>query len=228
MDITRYVAQIAERIAPTNRPGSAALLLALLHELVKARPVSLKTLASALGWPDERVTAVLEGVQAVEYDDAGSIVGYVLTLRETAHALEIDGERLYTWCALDTLIIPAVLGKPARVISHCPSSRAPIVLTVRPDAIENADPPAAALTLVSPGSANDIRRSFCCHVHFFASGSAADAWTSGHAATEVASLREASRLARKLAAHLLRIAVLGTNRPARGSVSDESPRSRIG
>ncbi|WP_455153162.1 organomercurial lyase [Cupriavidus basilensis] len=34
---------------------------------------------------------------------ATSLVGYGLTLRETRHAFEVDGRRLYTWCAFDTL-----------------------------------------------------------------------------------------------------------------------------
>jgi alkylmercury lyase len=208
LDATRYFAEIAERLAPANRPGFAALFVALLRELVKGRPVAPRTLASALDWPVEGVTAVLERAQEAEYDDAGNIVGYALTLRETAHALEIDGQRLYTWCALDTLIFPAVLGRTARVLSNCAATGAPIVLTISPNGIEEAEPPDPALSLIVPSASGDIRHSFCCHVNFFASASAADGWISRHVGTEVASIREACQLGRRLAGHLLRAATV--------------------
>src|SRR3546814_327973 len=89
---------------------SAELLVALLRELAKGRPVSRTTLAGILNWPDERIAAVLAQTASTEYDDDGNIIGHGLTLRETAHSFEIDGRRLYAWCALDTLMFPALLG----------------------------------------------------------------------------------------------------------------------
>ncbi len=206
MDTTHCFAEIAERLAPANRPGFAALFVALLRKLVNGHPVSPETLALALGWPIERVTTVLERASDTEYDEEGNIVGYVLTLRETAHAIEINGQRLYTWCALDTLIFPAVLGRTARVFSRCAATGAPIVLTVTPDGIERAEPSDPAMSLVVPGPAIDLRHSFCCHVHFFASAFAADGWRSRHVGTEIASIQEASRLGRELAVNLLQAA----------------------
>jgi len=208
LDATRYFAEIAERLAPANRPGFAALSVALLHELAEGRAVSREALASALRWPVERVTRALERATDTEYDDEGNIVGYGLTLRETPHALAIDGRRLYTWCALDTLIFPAVLGRTARVVSHCAATRAPIVLTVTPDGIDRAEPSDPVMSLVVPGPTIDLRHSFCCHVHFFASAFAADGWRSRHVGTEIASIQEASRLGRDLAVHLLQAATV--------------------
>jgi alkylmercury lyase len=210
LDSTHYFAAIAERFAPAKRHAFAALFVALLHELVKGRPVSQEALASALGWPVERVTAELEQVQGTEYDDDENIVGYGLTLRETAHALDIDGQRLYAWCALDTLIFPAVLGRTAQVVSHCFATGTPIVLAVTPEGIERAEPPDPALSLILPGTASEIRHSFCCHVHFFASASAAERWTTRGAGTEIVSIREACQLGHELARHLLRVASRGT------------------
>ena len=83
------------------------------------RPVSLVALDAALGWPAQRVATVLEQAPGTEYDEQGNILGLALTLRETPHVFEVEGRRLYTWCALDTLMFPVLIGKTARVASRC-------------------------------------------------------------------------------------------------------------
>ena len=82
----------------------------LLRQLAAGRPVSPISLAKALEWPTTTVVETLAKARGVEYDAQGSIVGYGLTLKETPHALEVNGQSLFTWCALDTLFFPA----PAR------------------------------------------------------------------------------------------------------------------
>ena len=97
------VADVAECLLACLVPAEGApdVLQALLCELAKGGLVGREALAAALGWPAHRVAAVLAQVPSIEYDD-GTIVGYGLTLRETSHVFEIDSNRLYGWCALDT------------------------------------------------------------------------------------------------------------------------------
>lgn len=38
-----------------------------------------------------------------------------LNLRSTPHWFTIDGKKLYTWCALDTLIFPPILDREAYI-----------------------------------------------------------------------------------------------------------------
>ena len=83
---------------------------------------------------------MLEMALATEYDDAGNVMGYGISLRKTRHVFEVDGQLLYTWCALDTLIFPAVIGKTAHVRSHSPQTGEPIVLTVMPDEVRRVEP----------------------------------------------------------------------------------------
>ncbi|MEQ4314575.1 alkylmercury lyase, partial [Pseudomonas syringae] len=51
---------ILERLTSVNRTnGTADLLVPLLRELAKGRPVSQTTLAMSLDWPAQQVNAVL-------------------------------------------------------------------------------------------------------------------------------------------------------------------------
>lgn len=174
----------------------------LLCELVLGRPVSRKRLATALGWPARKVATALERAPGVECDDRGDIVGYGLTLRETPHAFELDGRRLYTWCALDALMFPPLIGKTARVLSSCAATGAPIRLTVAPDAVRDLEPPDAMVSLVQPDASPDLRNTFCCHVHFFASAAVAEKWAAARLKTTLVSVQEAFRLGQELSRRL--------------------------
>ena len=199
-----YITEIAESLTPANQPeGFGELFVVLLRELAKGRPVSRTALAMALDWPAERVTDVLERTTSTEYDNDGNIVGHGLTLRETSHIFEIDGGRLYAWCALDTLMFPALIGQTARVSSHCAATGAPVSLTVSPNEIRDIAPTDAAVSLVLPQETADIRQSFCCHVHFFASVVTAKDWACKHQGVEIVSVQDAFRLGQELNRHML-------------------------
>ena len=201
---SEFLVAIAEHLSPARRPaGFPALLVTLMRELVKGCPVPKEALAKALGWTVERVAAVLDEVPSTEYDDQGRVLGYGVTLRETQHAFEVDGQRLYTWCAFDTLMFPAVIDKTARVASRCPHTGERILLTVAPDEIRSLEPPGAVLSLLMPDATADIRRYFCCHVHFFASASAGKIWSARHPGSATVSVGEAFLLGHTIACGLL-------------------------
>lgn len=162
-DITErasYLRAISQRLAPANGPaGFADFFVAVVRELAKGRAVSREVLAASLGWSPERLAELLEYASSTEYDDHGNIVGYGITLRKTAHAFEVDGRRLYTWCALDTLMFPVLLGKTAAVFSRCASTGVPIVLSVAPYELRFVEPAGVVISLLLPETSRDIRRS---------------------------------------------------------------------
>jgi alkylmercury lyase len=185
---------LAESLAGTF-PGceDAPLALALLRELAAGEPV----VASTLG---ERAGTVLVRWPNVNYDDDGRVVAFSgLSLRPTAHRFTVGGRQLYTWCAWDTLFLPAMLGQSADVESTCPVTGSGVRLSVDPHGVRHADPqplwvsfPPAATT-----STADITGTFCCHVHFLATPAAAEHWLNRHPDSTVLDIDDAYKLGRK-------------------------------
>ena len=115
----------------TSFDSMGGLYRPLLRLLADGRPASVEDLAATAGRPVDDIRQTVASLPDVELDDQGRIVGYGLTLRETPHHLEVEGKRLYTWCALDALVFPACyghvsvrtlggrLGRAARIESPC-------------------------------------------------------------------------------------------------------------
>ena len=112
-----------------NAPGTSGVFRTLLTLLAEGMPVPKGAVARALGRPERDVVDLLAQIPSLEFDDAGDIVGAGLSLRPTMHLFEIGGRRLYTWCALDTLIFPAMLGRTARVTSPCAATGASVAFS---------------------------------------------------------------------------------------------------
>ena len=169
---------LAEALPDLSR--DTALSLALLRLLAQGQPVPLASLAAALRRTEEAVSQGIERLTHIERDEQGRIVAAVgLSLHPTPHHFTVAGRPLYTWCALDTLMYPALLGESASVSSPCPVTGAPIHLQVTSDGVQHLDPPDAVVSLVVPeaeAAACDIRGTFCDIVHFFVSREAAETW----------------------------------------------------
>jgi alkylmercury lyase len=149
--------------------------------------------------------------QVAEYDPGGNIVGIAgLSLNEHPHRLSVDGRGMSTWCALDTLFLPALLGRAAAVESYSPVTREPIRLRVSPERVEQASPAGAVLSMVTVGqdrramtSVQALWSAFCCHVHFFASREEAERWAADRDDIAVLSIEEGFELGRRLWAKAL-------------------------
>lgn len=190
--------RLADAFAATGSGGPSAhpwLWQALLQLLANGAQATDRTV--------KQVRQILSLLPDTEYDDAGHIVGSGLTLRPTSHRFETGGRTLYTWCALDTLIFPAVLDRSARVSSPCHATGAPIHVTVEPTRIVDVDPSTTVVSLVIPDGAASIRTAFCDQVHFFASSDAASPWLEQHPGTTVLPVADAFDVARRLTTMLL-------------------------
>lgn len=192
MDFTR-AAEMVQKLTREGgvlgySPRQARLLLRVLRTLAQGRAVSegeIDALAEGLGWSQGDARALLREV--AERDAADRIVGLLgLSLAEHPHRVSVKGLRFSAWCAEDTLCLPTLLGQVATVESVSPLSRVPVRLTVAPDGVRTADPPetVVSIALVDPddtrlGSVFAIWRTFCRHIHFFASSEEAARWATG-------------------------------------------------
>lgn len=218
--MSELTTQLPERLNNTEETGlDAVLLIPLLRLIVEGGPVTVEQFAAAAGRPVDDVRTGLAAVPDTEYDDQGRIIGQGLTLRPTPHRFTVAGEELYTWCALDTLIFPALLDRPARVESVSPASGETIRVTIDPVAgVTGVTPPSAVVSLVNLEQITSIRSAFCNQVHYFASVDDATGWLSEHPGAEVVSVAEAYRIGNELTTSLLDL--LQDDTP----VADDCPR----
>ena len=196
----RSLHAIADALVGTF-PGSvdAPLARTLLRELAAGAPVSPAALAGVTGRDEADVTVALAHWPNVQVDERGRVVAFSgLSLTPTAHSFEVGGRQLHTWCAWDTLFLPAMLGQRARVGSSCPVTGAKIRMTVEPDRVRESDPAALQVSFPPPETTStaDITGSFCCHVHFLAGPRAAERWLADHDGAIVLTLDEAFELGR--------------------------------
>ncbi len=170
----------------------------LLELLANGKPVTLEDLAAATDRSIDDVRAAVAAQSDTELDDHGRIVGNGITLRPTPHRFVVDGTQLYTWCALDTLIFPALLGRRAEIESPSHGSGQPVRLTVDPDGVTEVDPPTAVVSIVTPETGSSIRSAFCNEVHFFATADEAAGWLEQHPGASVVPVADAYQLGRPL------------------------------
>ncbi len=187
-----------------ERLGESGLLIPLLRLLADGEPVPVERLAEAAGRTIDEVRRGLAAVPDTEYDDQGRIVGQGLTLRPTPHRFTVDGEELYTWCALDTLIFPTLLDRKAHVESVSPASGEVIQVTIDPAVgVPRVDPPSVVVSLMNPEQITSIRSAFCNQVHYFTSVDDATSWLTAHPGAEVVPVAEAHQIGQELTTRLL-------------------------
>lgn len=203
-------AKLTEKLfgAPdTDGAGEGSRLLPVAVQLLAAaEPITPAELAAAAGVSEPDLENATAG-QDVEYDDEGRIVGWGLTRNPTPHKFAVDGKQLYTWCAPDTLIFPAVIGRIAYVESPCPTTGTIIRITVDPDAgITALEPSTAVVSIVDPDQIDlhAVRATVCNPQHFFATTDAARDWQSRHPGMSVLPVAEAyTQIMRPLADAML-------------------------
>lgn len=169
------------------------------------KPVTLTQLADAADRSDDAVTAAVGHWHNVAYDDDGAIVAFGgLSLTPTPHSFRVDGRELFTWCAWDTLFLPALLDAPAEIRSRCQVTGVPVAVDVDPARIRRAEPGPLWVTFPDPAGTTtaDIVGSFCCNVHFVAGQDAANQWVSKHPSGFVLDLVEAHTLGMRATASL--------------------------
>lgn len=193
---------LADGYLARNTPDIQRLSLATYRLLALGQPVSVSVLEKKLNVREGEVSALLDTFppSVLERDDEGSIVAFIgLSLSPTPHRFVLDGRTLYTWCVLDALFLPELLGERARVATTCPGSGTAIALEIAPDRIVASNPPGVVMSTVAPDAEacrDDLRGAFCSHVSLFAGAESFAVWAKAHPGVDCIPLAEAFDLAR--------------------------------
>lgn len=148
-----------------------------LELLAKGCPVLPEEIAILAEVPPEKVLSALRSFGA-EFDKDGNVLGFGLTLVPTPHIYEADGRKLYTWCAVDALLFPIMLGHTAQIESRDPVTGERIQVTISPDGVQKVEPESVVVSWVNAIDFSNIRGSVCQYVHFFGSSESASKWIS--------------------------------------------------
>ena len=205
--VDEYWEALAKHL-PTFSPEDQRAAVTLYRELAKGQPVDAAQLGRALGVAPAEARGFLnrDSIKVFVYpDDEGRVLGFGgLAAAPMHHRLEVDGRTLWTWCAWDSLFIPEILGKRARVVSPDPDTGELVQLVLTPDEIESAEPQNAVVSFLLPDardfdtSAANVMATFCNFVFFFASRTSGERWVAKHPGTYLYSLDEALALAKRL------------------------------
>ncbi len=189
METTISLDQIAERLFPTFTklsPEEQKYSLGLYRTLALGKPVSCEMLAEAMNTSHEKVNHFLKDRMGVYYDDKGNIIGYMgLAIPRATHRFTVDNKALYTWCAWDSLFIPALLNATADVESPCGMTKEPVRFTASSDGVKELDSRDAVMSVLIPdvedrgfteSCCKDVISSFCHFVYFFKSHETGLGW----------------------------------------------------
>jgi len=196
---------------PVPSLGEQRAGIVLLRQLAHGEPVTIAQFAQALDASDEVAGALLKKSALsplIHTDEAGRVRGFFgLSVVPTSHHLTVEGRRLWTWCAVDTLFIPELLGARAEVESRDPETGQTVRVSVSAAGIESADPSDAVLSMNSPKtwevtSATRIMTSACHFILFFGSRAAGERWQMKHPEALLLTLEEAFSFGKRQNAHL--------------------------
>jgi alkylmercury lyase len=196
------VAELTEAISaatPKLDAEGQRIVRATYRELAKGKPATPAAIARAIDLPVGRVEEALSSWPGVYRDDDGSVVGFwglALAKIDAEYRLDVEGKTSYAWCALDTLFIPAHLGKTVRVEATDPVTGDRVSLVVDENGVRELTPSGAVVSVVIPDGpfGYDVIESFCSRVFFFASQESGRSWVGEHEGTTLLSVQEAFEL----------------------------------
>src|SRR2546428_1932937 len=179
------------------------IAIATYRFLAEGEPVSTAAIAMATNQSEGRVEKALNSWPGVYRDDEGRVVGFwgLTTAKlDPEYRFLIDGKTSYAWCALDTLFIPALLGKTVAVEATDSVTGERVSLVVDSNGVRDLKPSGAVVSMLIPDGPfdYDVIESFCHKVLFFASEEAGASWDAKHKWTTLLSVPAAAELARRI------------------------------
>lgn len=187
--------------SPDLTSSEQAIAVETYRLLAAGEPVSLPAVAKSAGSSVDRVEESLRSWPLVFWDDQDQVVGFwglSIVRLEPTHAMEVDGVKVFGWCAWDTLFVTEILGSETRVSSVDPNNGDAVELTIAPDGVTSLKPEDAVVSLLLPDGdfGPDTIARFCHHIHFFSSDLSAEEWIDDRSGVFAVSVDEAFELGR--------------------------------
>ena len=108
-------------ILPSFDPDESRLLIRLWHALARGQALpdkQITAITANLGIAPDIAISLLPKIG--ERNDEGHVIGIAgLSMDVSSYRFQVNSQTLYTWCAWDTLFLPAMLGQTATVESSC-------------------------------------------------------------------------------------------------------------
>lgn len=123
-----------------------------------------RTLGASLEAVRRHIAALAERGECT-LDEQGNVTGIGgLSVVPAEHELTLNGRRLYTWCALDALAIPAAYGMDAHVRSSTVDDGLPLDLDFKEG---GWSPEELWINLVEPTCCARLREGVCTEINFY-------------------------------------------------------------
>jgi len=198
--------EMARAISAAMPPMDATeqrIAVGIYRLLAEGEPVTPQAAAQAIDVPVGRVEEVLSSWPGVYRDDEGRVVGFwglTIAKLEPEYRFVVAGKTSYTWCAWESLCIPACLGETVRVEATDPVTGERVSLIVDRNGVRDLKPAGAVVSMVIPDGpfGYDVIESFCHKVLFFASEEAGASWAAEHEGTKLLPVHEAFELGRAM------------------------------
>lgn len=92
----------------------------------------------------------------------------LLSPQPTPHRVRWNGQEGFTWCVLDALMLPFLVGCPVDVTTTTPVERVDIRLRASTESVESSHPE-AVVSLAAADEGREVRRSCCPYILAFTS-----------------------------------------------------------
>jgi len=198
-----FVQYLKQGYLRANTPEIQRMSIALYRLLGRGRPVTREQLAGDCGISQERIGQLLDEFpqSGLEWNAEGAITAFGgLSLAPTRHSLVTGARELHTWCVLDALFLPEILGTEAILRTHCPASGAELTVDLSPGTVRAARPLGTVMSIVGPdreACCANLRNAFCDKVNLFRDARTFATWSRGREDLGCVTLAEAQDFARQ-------------------------------
>lgn len=185
---------------PKFSPEEQRAGMVLLQQLAGAESVGAARFARTLSISVGEAEALLResGLSPfVHADEDRRVLGFWgLSTAPMHHRFTLNGQPLWTWCAVDSLFLPELLDEMAQVESRDPEGGELVRLTISPTGIESVEPKGVVVSMNSPevweiSSAARVIGTACHFIFFFTSRASGERWVAKHPKTVLLSLEDA-------------------------------------